>query len=72
MSEENVEIVSEWVHAFNHPMSLAMRPVLEGAGIYEPVRSEAISVLREGNENPEAFRVSSPYRIVRLRHRPAP
>ena len=53
----------------NHPMSLAMRPVLEGAGIYERVRSEAISVLREGNENPEAFRVSSPYRIFRLRPR---
>lgn len=50
-----------------HPMSLAGRPVLERAGSYSKVREEAIAILREGNEDPEAFRVSSPYRLLEVR-----
>jgi SAM-dependent methyltransferase len=44
-----------------HPISLAWRPALEQAGTVEPVRQEALAVLREGNEDPSAFRVTSPY-----------
>lgn len=51
----------------NHPMSIAMRPVLADAGVYDRVREEAIAELRKGNEDPDAFCVHSPYRIIRLR-----
>ena len=37
-----------------HPMSVAGRPVLEQAGTYAEVRERALSVLREGNEDPQA------------------
>jgi SAM-dependent methyltransferase len=49
-----------------HPMSLAGRPLLERAGTYPALREEAIAVLRAGNEAPDAFRVTSPYRMIRL------
>jgi hypothetical protein len=51
----------------HHPMSLAGRPLLERAGTYAEVREEAIGVLHAGNEDPAAFRVTSPYRVIRLR-----
>jgi SAM-dependent methyltransferase len=51
----------------HHPMSLAGRPLLERAGTYAALREEAIGVLREGNEDPDRFRVTSPYRLIRLR-----
>lgn len=50
----------------NHPMSLGLRPVIEGAGLYDEVRREGIAVLRDGNEDPSAFRVTSPYRVLEL------
>jgi SAM-dependent methyltransferase len=50
----------------HHPMSLAGRPLLEAAGTYPAVREEAIGVLRAGNEDPAGFRVTSPYRVMRL------
>lgn len=50
-----------------HPMSLAGRPVLERAGTYEEVRERALAALREGNEDPQAFRVSSLYRVIEIR-----
>jgi len=50
-----------------HPVSVAGRPVLERAGTYAQVRNEALRILREGNEDPQAFRVSSPYRVVEVR-----
>jgi SAM-dependent methyltransferase len=53
----------------SHPMSLAARPVLEQADVYDRVRADAIAALREGNEDPDAFRITSPYRIVVLRPR---
>lgn len=50
-----------------HPMSVASRPVLERAGTYSGVREQAIAILREANEDPHAFRVSSPYRVIEVR-----
>jgi SAM-dependent methyltransferase len=50
-----------------HPMSVAGRPLLEHAGTYAEVRERALAVLREGNEDPDAFRVSSPYRVIEVR-----
>jgi SAM-dependent methyltransferase len=50
-----------------HPMSVAGRPVLERAGTYAEVRERALAALREGNEDPRAFRVSSPYRVIEIR-----
>jgi hypothetical protein len=48
-------------------MSVAGRPLLEQAGTYAEVRQRALQALREGNEDPAAFRVSSPYRVIEIR-----
>jgi hypothetical protein len=48
------------------PLSLAGRPVLERVGTYRQVRDEALAILRRGNEDPKAFRVSSPYRVIEI------
>jgi SAM-dependent methyltransferase len=50
----------------HHPMSLAGRPLLEHAGTYPALREEALGVLRAENEEPGAFLVTSPYRIIRI------
>jgi SAM-dependent methyltransferase len=50
----------------SHPISVAGRPVLESAGRYSAAREQALAILREGNEDPEAFRVSSPYRVIEV------
>src|SRR5919197_1192214 len=50
----------------HHPMSIAMRPLLERAGTYPSLREEAIAALRAGNEAPGGFRIASPYRVMRL------
>jgi SAM-dependent methyltransferase len=50
----------------SHPMSVAMQPLLDRTGRYPELREAAITALREGNEDPAAFRVTSPYRVVRL------
>lgn len=52
-----------------HPMSIALRPVLERAGTYAAARERALAALREGNEDPSGFRVTSPYRVVEVRKR---
>jgi SAM-dependent methyltransferase len=49
-----------------HPMSVAARPLLERAGTYPALRQQAIDVLRAGNEEPDGFRVTSPYRVMRV------
>ena len=49
-----------------HPVSVAGRPVLERAGTYRQVRHEALRILRQGNEDPQAFRVFSPYRVIEV------
>ncbi|HEX2053056.1 MAG TPA: class I SAM-dependent methyltransferase [Actinomycetota bacterium] len=56
-------------NTLNHPMSLSMRPVLEAAGLFEDTSEEALQVLREGNEDPQAFQVTSRYRVVQIRPR---
>jgi SAM-dependent methyltransferase len=50
----------------HHPMSIAGRAVLERAGTYRQARDEALAILRRGNEDPQAFRVSSPYRVIEV------
>ena len=51
----------------SHPMAIASRPLLESAGVHASVREESLAVLREGNEAPGSFRVTSPYRVLELR-----
>jgi SAM-dependent methyltransferase len=50
----------------NHPLAIAARPVLEGAGKADEVREEMRRIYLEGNEDPRGFRVTSPYVIVEL------
>jgi SAM-dependent methyltransferase len=52
-----------------HPMSVATRPLVERGSGYATVREEAIAVLRAGNEDPDGFRVTSPYRVMRISRR---
>jgi hypothetical protein len=51
-----------------HPMHIAQRPLLERAGTYDATREQMLAVLREGNEDPAAFRVTSPYLVARSTH----
>jgi SAM-dependent methyltransferase len=50
-----------------HPMSLAVAPVLEQAGADAEARGAMLDVLREANEDPGAFLVHSPYVVHELR-----
>jgi SAM-dependent methyltransferase len=50
----------------NHPMALAVRPVIERAGAGAEVRDAAMSVLREANEDTDGFLVHSPYVVHQL------
>jgi SAM-dependent methyltransferase len=49
-----------------HPLMVAITPVLAAAGTLDSARSAALSILREANEDPGAFRVTSPYRVLEL------
>jgi SAM-dependent methyltransferase len=51
----------------SHPMSVASRPLLERAGAYAAARTEALGVLRAGNESTRSFRVTSRYRVIEIR-----
>ena len=53
-----------------HPMRVATRPLLERAGTYDAVGAEVLEAMRNANEDPAAFRVTSRYRIHRI-ERPA-
>jgi SAM-dependent methyltransferase len=48
----------------NHPLWLAGRSVLEPRGELEAVRGQALAVLRDANEDPAAFRVTSRYVVA--------
>ena len=66
-----LQFVAESPEAFleandEHPMSFAGRPILERAGTAEQTREAALTVLREGNEDPSGFRVTSPYRLIEV------
>ncbi|HUO71413.1 MAG TPA: methyltransferase domain-containing protein [Solirubrobacteraceae bacterium] len=50
-----------------HPMSLTNRRVLEQAEAAEEARAAMVGVLREANEDPDAFLVHSPYVVHELR-----
>jgi SAM-dependent methyltransferase len=50
-----------------HPMALAVRPVLQHAGAESEVRDAMLAVLREANEDPTGFLVHSPYVLHVLR-----
>jgi ubiquinone/menaquinone biosynthesis C-methylase UbiE len=51
----------------NHPLAIAARPVLEGAGRADEVREEMRRIYLEANEDPDAFRITSPYVVAELR-----
>jgi len=51
----------------NHPLAIAARPVLEEAGRAEEVREGMRRIYKEANEDPAAFRITSPYVIAELR-----
>jgi SAM-dependent methyltransferase len=50
-----------------HPMSVAMRPLVERAGVADELREAMTAVLRDANEDPSAFLVHSPYVVHHLR-----
>ncbi len=50
-----------------HPMAVAVRPVIERAGVGAEVRETMASVLAAANEDPDAFLVHSPYVVHELR-----
>ena len=50
----------------NHPLAVAARPILEDAGRADDVREEMRRIYLEGNEDPEAFRLTSRYVIAEL------
>lgn len=74
LHDGQLPIVAESAEAYlaaneqQHPLSIAGRPVLERAGTSQAVREQALAILREGNEDPSAFRVTSPYRVIEVRH----
>lgn len=49
-----------------HPMALAVRPVLQHAGAEIEVQEAMTAVLRDANKDPDAFLVHSPYVIHEL------
>ena len=53
-------------HEQKHPMSLAVRPLLEKAGISDAVRLQALDALRRGNERTGGFLIHSPYRVIEV------
>lgn len=50
-----------------HPMALAVRPILQQAGAESEVRDAMLAVLRDANEDPNGFLVHSPYVLHVLR-----
>jgi SAM-dependent methyltransferase len=52
-----------------HPMALAVRPVIERAGVGAEVQEAMTAVLREANEDPEGSLVHSPYVVHELHAR---
>ena len=54
----------------NHPLAIAARPVLEGAGRADEVREGMRRIYDDANEDPDAFRLTSRYVVAELK-RPA-
>jgi SAM-dependent methyltransferase len=53
----------------NHPLAVAAQPVLEEAGRAEEIRAGMRRIYEEGNEDPDAFRITSRYVVADLRRR---
>jgi ubiquinone/menaquinone biosynthesis C-methylase UbiE len=51
----------------NHPLAIAARPVLEGAGRAEEVREGMRQIYEDANEDPDAFRLTSRYVVAELK-----
>lgn len=51
----------------DHPMALAVRPLVQQAGAEAEVRAAMTEVLRKANEDPDGFLVHSPYVVHELR-----
>ena len=54
----------------NHPVAVAARPVLDGAGRREEVREGMRRIYDDGNEDPSAFRVTSRYVVAEMERSP--
>jgi SAM-dependent methyltransferase len=50
-----------------HPMALAVRPIVQRAGAEAEIEAAMTAVLREANEDPDGFLVHSPYVVHELR-----
>jgi SAM-dependent methyltransferase len=50
----------------NHPMAVGVRPILKAAGTGEAVHDDVLAVLKAGNEDPSAFKVTSRYRVIEV------
>jgi SAM-dependent methyltransferase len=50
----------------NHPLAIAARPVLEGAGRADEVREGMRRIYEEDNEDPDGFRVTSRYVVAEI------
>jgi SAM-dependent methyltransferase len=51
----------------NHPLAIEARPVLEEAGRADEVRQGMRRIYEEGNEDPDAFRLTSRYVVAELK-----
>jgi SAM-dependent methyltransferase len=73
LTEHNISFGAPSIDEFmriegeNHPLAIAAQPVLEGAGRAEEVREGMRRIYEEGNEDPNAFRLTSRYVVVELR-----
>ena len=54
----------------NHPLAIAARPVLEGAGRMEEVREGMRRIYLEANEDPDGFRITSRYVVAEMERNP--
>ena len=54
----------------NHPLAIAARPVLEGAGRMEEVREGMRRIYLEANEDPDGFRITSRYVVAEMERKP--
>jgi SAM-dependent methyltransferase len=73
LSQETLAFTAASVDEFtatefgDHPMWLAARVVLEQRGEWDAVVERATAVLAGANEDPAAFRITSPYVVATLR-----
>jgi hypothetical protein len=54
----------------NHPIAIAARPILEGAGRAEEVREGMRRIYADANEDPAAFRLTSGYVVADMDRKP--